>query len=104
MKNLIKYSVFAFLLSFLSFSCKEKEEFPTVLEMKLVDGSWISETYLFPKNTHFLVRTSQGSYYLEYSIADCKFGYKNLQGESERCSGIVRAGVIDYRIINSKLN
>ncbi len=64
---------------------KPVQKIPLKIEMKLVDGTWVTETHQIPIDAKLSIGEHRGSYYLEYSD-----GYS-----SER----IKNAVIDYRII-----
>ena len=68
-------------------SCERKpiEKVPVTIEMKLVDGSWVTHSYKLSKDYKLSIGTYYGSYYLECYGDD---GYS-----------IVKNGVIDYKVV-----
>lgn len=94
------------ILIMITFSCKNNNnEFlyeKNILEIKLIDGSWTIDSFLVPRGAVLNIGAhNKGAYFLQYQgINQCV----TLQGDSLNCCSLLRAGVIDYRIISKKVN
>jgi len=81
--------------------CEDVPQTETTLEMELITGTKVTETFTYPTGSTYKVQTSKGAYRLEVS-------FKNLCDLCNVCpnkrakSDLVQAGVIYFKIINTK--
>ena len=91
------------ILIMITFSCKNNNEFvyeKNILKIKLVDGSWTIDSFMVPRGAVLNIGAhNKGAYFLEYhGINQCV----TVKGDSINCCSLLRAGVIDYTILNKK--
>lgn len=84
MKRLTLLMCLLLALCFTSCDSKPKETELVTIEMTLVNGEKVIETYEFEAGTKFSIETSKGSYWLAYDN-----GFKQ-----------VRNAVIDYKVVS----
>lgn len=76
-------------LLFIMMSCTEKSDTYYTINMQKVTGEWITKTYLLPRNTSFYIVSDRGSYCL-YCEQITPYYLNKI--------GIIRAGIVDYKI------